>query len=73
MQLQLRLHTRQDDASQAFAALDGAYEVRSRGLLDIDNDPLPILRYQTRPGSRVVTSWTNHVLSSGSLKEKKDP
>jgi hypothetical protein len=29
--------------------------------------------YQTRPGSRAVTSWTIHVLSSGSLKEKKDP
>ena len=31
------------------------------------------MRYQMRPGSRVVTSWTIHVLPSGSLKEKKDP
>jgi hypothetical protein len=29
--------------------------------------------YQTRPGSRVVTSWTSQVLPSGSLKEKNDP
>jgi hypothetical protein len=29
--------------------------------------------YQIRPGSRVVTSWTSHVLPSGSLKEKNDP
>src|SRR5690242_4386578 len=28
---------------------------------------------QTRPGCRVVTSWTSHVLPSGSLKEKYDP
>jgi hypothetical protein len=26
-----------------------------------------------RPGSRVVTSWTSHVLPSGSVKEKNDP
>ena len=26
----------------------------------------------TRPGSRVVTSWTSHTLPSGSLKEKND-
>jgi hypothetical protein len=31
------------------------------------------MRYQSRPGSRVVTSWTIHALSSGSLNEKKDP
>jgi|HubBroStandDraft_6_1064221.scaffolds.fasta_scaffold344346_2 hypothetical protein len=37
--------------------------------------PLPRLRmqHQTRPGSRAVTSWTIHVLSAGSFKEKKDP
>jgi hypothetical protein len=29
--------------------------------------------YQMRPGCRVVTSWTSHVLPSGSLKEKNDP
>ena len=29
--------------------------------------------YQTRPGARVVTSWTSHVLPSGSLKDKNDP
>jgi len=28
---------------------------------------------QTRPGRRTVTSWTNHVLPSGSLKDKNDP
>jgi hypothetical protein len=27
----------------------------------------------SRPGSLVVTSWTSHVLPSGSLKEQKDP
>jgi hypothetical protein len=27
----------------------------------------------SRPGSRVVTSWTIHRLPSGSLKEQKDP
>ena len=27
----------------------------------------------SRPGSRVVTSWTSHRLASGSLKEQKDP
>jgi hypothetical protein len=31
------------------------------------------LRAYTRPGSRVVTSCTSHVLLSGSLKEKNDP
>jgi hypothetical protein len=36
---------------------------------------LPRVRmpYQIRPGCRVVTSWTSHVLPSGSLKEKNDP
>jgi hypothetical protein len=29
--------------------------------------------HQTRPGARVVTSWTSHVLPSGSLKDKNDP
>ena len=29
--------------------------------------------YQIRPGSRVVTSWTSHVLPSGSLKEQNEP
>jgi hypothetical protein len=29
--------------------------------------------YQSRPGRREVTSWTIHALSSGSVKEKKDP
>jgi hypothetical protein len=38
----------------------------------IPDAPLRI-RYQIRPGSRVVTSWTIHVLPSGSLKEKNDP
>ena len=28
--------------------------------------------YQVRPGSRVVTSWTSHVLPSGSLKAKTE-
>jgi len=28
--------------------------------------------YQARPGARVVTSWTSHVLPSGSLKDKND-
>ena len=27
----------------------------------------------SRPGSRVVTSWTSHRLPSGSLKEQNDP
>jgi hypothetical protein len=31
-----------------------------------------VIPCQTRPGSRVVTSWTSHVLPSGSLKEKND-
>ena len=31
------------------------------------------MQYQMRPGSRVVTSWTSHILPSGSLKEKNDP
>ena len=31
------------------------------------------LPYQMRPGSRVVTSWTNHALPSGSLKAQNDP
>jgi hypothetical protein len=33
----------------------------------------PGMPYQTRPGSRVVTSCTSHVLPSGSLKEKNEP
>jgi hypothetical protein len=31
------------------------------------------LRYQARPGCRVVTSWTSHALPSGSVKAKNDP
>jgi hypothetical protein len=31
------------------------------------------MQNQTRPGSRVVTSWTSHVLPSGSLNEQNDP
>jgi hypothetical protein len=36
---------------------------------------LPWMRMpsQTRPGSRVVTSWTSQVLPSGSVKEQNDP
>jgi hypothetical protein len=37
----------------------------------VDANAVPVA--SIRPGSRVVTSWTSHVLPSGSVKEKNEP
>jgi hypothetical protein len=61
--------------TEAETAVRRFYESLSTGNATlVDEDAALITQLaSTRPGSRVVISWTSHVLPSGSVKEQNDP
>src|SRR5260370_38704776 len=60
------------DAPVTITVLGGLFIVK---LIKNPHPSPPRMRvpYHTRPGPRVVTSWTSHVLPPGSLKDNNDP